>query len=548
MTFSRSMLSRDLWSISRDRDVRPPAEKIQLHYGRAKAICEASGLTVSDVVHLTSKFWDFHFDLIAARDMTAFIIATIHLNLCVGTIGAFVDNRPDLLPILAKLERFEVCGEFMLTEFGHGLDARNLETTAHMCSDGSFDLHTPTLAAAKAMPPTTPEAGVPRVAVVFARLMIDGDDVGVRPFLVWLNDAVGMRPGVTSRALPIRPGTKPLDHSITSFDHVRLPRGALLGSASPPDNIRSDFLKQIWRVSVGTLSLSIMGVSALKVGSYIAARYSQQRHVEDTSTGKRVPIFSFSTQQEPIIRGLVFSKVLDVYARWTISEFMNRSLDQRVRHGLATVFKALVMRSVKTLDELVHRCGWQGLFNHNQIAELALTIQGNSIAEGDTLVLCIRLASELLLDRYALHAPKEREGLLAKYEHGIFGEAREKLAGMPGGHRSREFDGYILPRCGQLVGALGQRMAYEAAESSGLDHAILEFFEISCITNDLSWYNENAGLTRSKAADRQARALRNVLPLLPQLLDESEVAAYVTAPIINEKNQKTLWHGQLLSL
>jgi len=151
------------------------------------------------------------------------------------------------------------------------------------------------------------------------------------------------------------------------------------------------------------------------------------------------------------------------------------------------------------------------------------------------------LASELLLGRYALHAPKEREGLLAKYEQGIFGEAREKLAGMPGGHRGREFDRYILPMCGQLVGALGQRMAYEAAKSSGLDHAILEFFEISCIANDLSWYNENAGLTRSKAADRQARALRNVLPLLPQLLDESEVAAYVTAPIINEKNQKTLW-------
>ena len=329
-------------------------------------------------------------EVIAARDMTAFIIATIHLNLCIGTVGAFADSRPDLLSVLAKLERFEACGEFMLTELGHGLDARNLETAAHMQSDGSFDLHTPSFVASKAMPPTTPCAGVPRVAVVFARLMSNNDDLGVRPFIVWLSDSTGMLPGVISRALPIRPGTKPLDHSITSFNHVRLPPGALLGSVSKPDDMHLDFLKHIWRVSVGTLSLSIMGISALKVGSHIAARYSQRRRIEDTSTGKRVPIFTFSTQHEPIIRGLVFSKVLESYARWTIGEFSNDSLDQRVRHGLATAFKALVMRSVKTLDELVHRCGWQGLFRHNQIAELALTFQGNTIAEGDTLVLCIR--------------------------------------------------------------------------------------------------------------------------------------------------------------
>jgi acyl-CoA oxidase len=37
----------------------------------------------------------------------------------------------------------------MLTEIGHGLDARNLETTATLLPDGDFELHTPSLAAAK---------------------------------------------------------------------------------------------------------------------------------------------------------------------------------------------------------------------------------------------------------------------------------------------------------------------------------------------------------------------------------------------------------------
>lgn len=37
----------------------------------------------------------------------------------------------------------------MLTEVGHGLDARYLETTATLLQDGSFELHTPSPAAAK---------------------------------------------------------------------------------------------------------------------------------------------------------------------------------------------------------------------------------------------------------------------------------------------------------------------------------------------------------------------------------------------------------------
>lgn len=37
----------------------------------------------------------------------------------------------------------------MLTELDHGLDAKNLETTATLQSDGSFVLHTPRPGAAK---------------------------------------------------------------------------------------------------------------------------------------------------------------------------------------------------------------------------------------------------------------------------------------------------------------------------------------------------------------------------------------------------------------
>jgi hypothetical protein len=37
----------------------------------------------------------------------------------------------------------------MLTEVGHGLDAKNLETTATLLSNGEFDLYTPSPSGAK---------------------------------------------------------------------------------------------------------------------------------------------------------------------------------------------------------------------------------------------------------------------------------------------------------------------------------------------------------------------------------------------------------------
>lgn len=48
------------------------------------------------------------------------------------------------------------------------------------------------------MPPTMPVAGLPRVAVVFAKLIVGGEDRGVRPFLVALGNGVEMCKGITS--------------------------------------------------------------------------------------------------------------------------------------------------------------------------------------------------------------------------------------------------------------------------------------------------------------------------------------------------------------
>ncbi|KAK1973357.1 hypothetical protein LZ30DRAFT_26014, partial [Colletotrichum cereale] len=162
MDFDASLFLDEVWDAKRDGRHRPSVLNIPLHYERARALCLSRGLTIDDIAELSPKFWEFHFDPVSSRDMTAFIIATIHLNLCVGTIARFSRERPDLMAILDELQTFRACGEFMLTEVDHGLDARNLETTATMETDGSFTLNTPSAGGAKAMPPTSPLAGMAR--------------------------------------------------------------------------------------------------------------------------------------------------------------------------------------------------------------------------------------------------------------------------------------------------------------------------------------------------------------------------------------------------
>ncbi|SPJ81829.1 uncharacterized protein FTOL_09234 [Fusarium torulosum] len=505
--------------------------------GPGRCVKTAVRLTLHDIKNLTERFWNFHFDMIAARDMTAFIIATIHVNLCIGTLSHFAEERPDLQDLLTKLLNFDICGQFMLTEIGHGLDARNLETTATLQADGSFDLHTPNAAASKAMPPTTPYCGMPRVAIVFARLMVQGKSRGVKPFVVFLSDADAMRPGVSSRILPTRPGTKPLDHAITTFHHVQLPSNALLGSPAKPENERAEFLRQIWRVAVGTLSLSIMGISAIRVGTRIAALYSERRTITAPDGHSVMPIIGFSTQQRPIVEGWVQGKVLTAFAHWVVG--MCPDPAHPTQHALATIFKATVIKASRVLRELAERCGWQGLFAFNQISELDLTFQGNSVAEGDTLVLCIRLVSELLGGKLQLPTCQNALSPLAQQEHQLTTEIQSRLTeiGGYGRHRTEAFNQHILPFCRPLVETIGHRMAYEAAQRSGISPDVLKLYErlstgkalIRLPTHNV----RNVGCGDS-LVDEQYETI--IAQIRSEALCHAPIDDYITAPIVSEEN------------
>ena len=69
------------------------------------------------------------------------------------------------------------------TELGHGSNVAGLETTATLDkSTDEFIIHSPTISSTKYWPGDLGQMS--SHALVFARLIIDGSDNGVQPFMV----------------------------------------------------------------------------------------------------------------------------------------------------------------------------------------------------------------------------------------------------------------------------------------------------------------------------------------------------------------------------
>ncbi|KAF8992117.1 acyl-CoA dehydrogenase NM domain-like protein [Cyathus striatus] len=531
---SAQLLRTPLFNIS-NTEFLDPASRGALSYRRAKAIALAHELDISDIRDLTPKFWDLNADPITAFDGAATTLLSIQYNLVLGTLSMYLSEREDLRSIVDDLLKYRLIGQFCLTELGHGLDIFHMKTTATMLDDGSFDLHTPTSSDAKFMPPTLPVLGIPCIAIVFARLIVNGEYRGNRPFLVSLNDGYSMGRGVSARQLPPRGGSKPVNHSLTSFDHVILPPTALLGSSSMPEAIHRDFMRSIFRISIGSLALAGPSIPALCLSSNIAALYSIRRHVTGMDGVTSVPIISFSTQKKPVLSTLSLSYVLRTFYKKCVSIFMTES-DPRVRRGVAACAKAvIILRSQACQVELSERCGAQGLFEYNQMSCFFSEVRGISIAEGDILGLSIRLVADIIMGKYELPPAADASSLLAKHEAALISECREAmLSQSDSADMNAAFNKHVLPSCQKIVEAIGHRIAYEAAIEAQLPQYVIDLFVANVIRADPSWFLDTRMLSRRDIAEMELRGVEQAMPNLEALVNGLGVRAYITSPIVSD--------------
>ncbi|KAF9016730.1 acyl-CoA oxidase [Hymenopellis radicata] len=505
----------------------PTDARITAAYRRAKLLLTTYNLSATDIEHCSDRFWALFLDPVCCLDIAMFTVLAIHVNLAIGTLSRHLDGRSDLRPLVDELLRFDKVGLLLLTERGHGLDAFNIETTSTRQSDGSYILNTPREEASN----DYTIFQVSKIALVMARLLENGQDLGCHYFIVPICNKKRMYQGVTSIRLPPRSGTTPLDFSITSFDHVRLPSTALISSTpdhiSAPANPLAAWWDENWRIQLGSLLMPCPLIYGLKISAYIAGRYSMNRRITDRK-GTAVPIFKYRTQQWPIVSAVTVVFVLDNWYRSVIREVRQPELDGSIRHAMAVVAKLSIIRHIqRIIPELAERCGAQANF----MARIENDAKGAAIAEGDLLGLSIRLFPQLLLGRCTLDLPPAAESLLAQHAHGLIAENKVMLDRIVD-HRSAKFDALILPQSQSVIEAIGHALAYSHAKKAKLSQAILDVYECAVMRQDAAWYSE-IGIVRCEQRLREDRAVEAILPNVEVLLEELNVAAVVMAPIVS---------------
>ncbi|MFI1018922.1 acyl-CoA dehydrogenase [Streptomyces sp. NPDC020965] len=383
-------------------------------------------------------------------------VAGIHYNLFLGSL-LDDDQSPerDLKPFMGLART----GTFLCTESAHGNDAAALETTATYDRESdTFVLHTPTAGARKFMPNTSPVGG-PKSAVVAARLLVDGEDHGVFLFLTPLSDRDGTLPGITVETLPDRIGS-PVDHCVTTFDAVRLPRTALVqgphGSLLPDGTLhsavgspRKRFLRAIGRVTTGKLCMSASTLGGCRAALAIAVRYAGTRHISSPTAGGRIPLTAHRSHHGRLLKGLALAYAMTfLHRRVTALWITHDRADREDVERLVAIAKGWITWHARSLTiEARERCGARGIFPVNGLAEYPANVDGAITAEGDNLAIWCKAGAEMIFGHTpdeppaqpptggtrALTDPAFLRGLVAATEYTRHRRARRDLRSGPSG-------------------------------------------------------------------------------------------------------------------
>ncbi len=277
------------------------------------------GLGAAEIEEDPRRLYALH-EWVGLADGVTCTILGIHYCLALGSLIAHGEGRADLEGFIAELERADSFGVFLATEIGFGNNLASLETEAvYDPVAREFVLSSSTPRSPKFMPNTA--CAVPKLAVVLARLVSQGKNHGVFPFLVRIRDAGGETcPGIDVWALTEKPGYA-LDNAVTRFDRVRVPKAHLLAGSDSTlhDDGRFEsrassrsrrFLNAIDRVQTGRVCFTSGVVSSLRAATWIAMRYTAQRFTFAPGKRSGVPLLSYRNVQRDVFGALAAAYAL----------------------------------------------------------------------------------------------------------------------------------------------------------------------------------------------------------------------------------------------
>ena len=303
-------------------------------------------------------------------------------------------------------------GCFAMTEIGHGSNVQALETIAgYDPTHEEFIIHSPTFSAGKAYIGNA--ANDARLAVVFAQLEVGGEQQGVHAFLVPLRDENGRTlPGITIEDDGYKMGLNGVDNGRIWFDHVRVPRTALLNRFADVDSagkyqsqIKSAgarFFAMISTLVGGRIAIAASGNSAAKSALTIAIRYAARRRQfgPGKSPGKETLLLDYPATQRRLMPLLANAYAIDFALKHliTVSTKTPDGASRAIDTSAAGLKAWSAWNTTRTIQAGRESCGGEGYIAANRFAALNADTDIFTTFEGDNTVLMQLVAKNLLTD------------------------------------------------------------------------------------------------------------------------------------------------------
>ncbi|KAJ4953982.1 hypothetical protein NE237_030814 [Protea cynaroides] len=323
------------------------------------------------------------------------------------------EQQKKWLPLAYKMQ---IIGCYAQTELGHGSNVQGLETTATFDpKTDEFILHSPTLTSSKWWPGGLGKASTH--ALIYSRLITDGQDHGVHGFIVQLrslDDHLPL-PGITIGDIGIKFGNgayNSMDNGVLRFDHVRIPRDQMLMRVSQVTRegkyLQSDVPRQLVYGTMVYVRQTIVSDAscALSRAVCIATRYSAvRRQFGSQDGGPETQVIDYKTQQNrlfPLLASAYAYRFVGEWLKWLYTDVTQRlqandfsTLPEA--HACTAGLKSLTTSATADgIEECRKLCGGHGYLCSSGLPELFAVYIPACTYEGDNIVLLLQVSRFLM--------------------------------------------------------------------------------------------------------------------------------------------------------
>ncbi|HEY2651052.1 MAG TPA: acyl-CoA dehydrogenase [Solirubrobacteraceae bacterium] len=355
------------------------------------------------------------FEELAFGDLSLLVKFGVQFGLWGGAVQQ-LGTRVHHERYLRATARLELCGCFAMTEADHGSNVQALQTTATYDPESDeLVINTPSDGAHKDYIGNAARDG--QVAAVFAQLIVAGECHGVHVLAVPIRDQDGnVCEGVRIEDCGEKMGLNGVDNGKLWFDHVRVPRDALLNRYgevradgtyhSEIENPNRRFFTTIGALVQGRVCISGASISAAKTALTIAVRHGLRRKQFGPPGEEEVAILDYRPHQRRLLPLLAKTYALHL-AQDELREkfhavFSATDPPERERRQLETLAAGLKATSswhaTETIQTCRECCGGAGYMSVNRFAALKADTDVFTTFEGDNTVLMMLVAKAVLTD------------------------------------------------------------------------------------------------------------------------------------------------------